>query len=409
MKSWMKNPFKFLSVLVAVLLLVQVPAAYAESISDLKTKKSQVEQQKKQLNGQISQKSSQIKSNEDKQAQLLAQIDAIVSQISQTNKEIGNVQKEIIKANNDIAKLENEIRVLKEKIDQRDALLEERARALQANGSVSFFDVLLGAESFVDFIDRYSAVNTLMEADRQIIRDQKNDKEKLEDQKALLENTKKKLEEEQAKLSNLKASLTSQKADKDRLMKELETEQAKLLSEKKLLEKEYSEYLQISKELEQQIIEAQRRQLSQLQSSGKLPVASSGFMKPTNGRLTSGYGWRNIGAGPEFHYGIDLANSAGTSIVASADGVVSYASPLSSYGNVIMITHNINGSIYTTLYAHLRSFNVQVGQSVKQGEKIAEMGSTGRATGPHLHFEVHTGTWRGQKVGVKNPLNYIEL
>jgi len=405
----MKNPLKLFAVFVAAILLFQVPAAYAESLSDLKNKRNQVEQQKKQINKEINSKSSQIKTNENKQAQLLAQIDALVDQISKTNKEIASVEKEITKANNDIAKLEEEIRLLQEKIEQRDALLEERARALQANGSVSFLDVLLGAESFVDFIDRYSAVNTLMEADRQIIRDQKNDKQTLEEQKALLENTKKKLEEEQAKLKSLKASLSSQKADKDRLIKELEKEQEKLLSEKKLLEEEYSEFLQISKELEQKIAEEQRRQLSQLQSSGSLPVSSSGFMKPTNGRLTSGYGWRNLGYGPEFHYGIDLANKSGTPIVASADGVVSYAAPLSTYGNVVMLTHNVNGKIYTTLYAHLRSFNVSVGQTVKQGDKIAEMGSTGRSTGPHLHFEIHTGTWRGQKVGVKNPLHYISL
>src|SRR5690554_5706027 len=297
MKSWMKNPLKLFAVFVAAILLFQVPAAYAESLSDLKNKRNQVEQQKKQINKEINSKSSQIKTNENKQAQLLAQIDALVDQISKTNKEIASVEKEITKANNDIAKLEEEIRLLQEKIEQRDALLEERARALQANGSVSFLDVLLGAESFVDFIDRYSAVNTLMEADRQIIRDQKNDKQTLEEQKALLENTKKKLEEEQAKLKSLKASLSSQKADKDRLIKELEKEQEKLLSEKKLLEEEYSEFLQISKELEQKIAEEQRRQLSQLQSSGSLPVSSSGFMKPTNGRLTSGYGWRNLGYG----------------------------------------------------------------------------------------------------------------
>lgn len=407
--NFLKRHFKLLAAIIAVLLFVQIPAASAASISELKGKQQQVEQQKKQLNSQISQKSSEIKSNQSKQQQLLAQVDQIVTQISKTNGEIRQVEKEIGQANDKITKVKAQIDELQKKIDERNALLEERARALQASGTVTFLDVLLGANSFVDFIDRFSAVNTLIEADRQIIRDQKNDQQKLEEQKTVLENTKRKLEEKQAQLENLKASLNSQKQEKNRLMAELEKEQQKLLSEKKLLEKQYSEYLAISKDLENQIAELQRQHLSKAQSSGKLPVSTSGFMKPTNGRLTSGYGWRNLGNGPEFHYGIDLANSPGTAIVASADGVVTYAAPLSTYGNVVMITHNINGQIYTTLYAHLRSFNISVGQTVKQGQKIAEMGQTGRATGPHLHFEVHIGTWRGQKAGVQNPLNYISL
>ncbi|NLY80173.1 MAG: peptidoglycan DD-metalloendopeptidase family protein [Lysinibacillus sp.] len=409
MRKILKNPFKLLVAFIAALLIVQMPATYAANLSDLKNKKNQVEQQKNQLNKQIQQKTSAIKSNEDKQAQLLAQIEQLVNEISKTNQEIKEVEKEIDKTNKEIEALQQEIEELQRKIDERNELLEERARALQANGQVTFLDVLLGSNSFVDFIDRYSAVNTLIEADRQIIRDQKNDQQKLEEQKLVLENTKQKLVDQQTQLENLKASLSSQKQEKDRLVDELEKEQQKLLSEKKLLEEEYSEYLEISKELEQQIIEAQRKALSQAQSAGDLPVSNSGFMKPTNGRLTSGYGWRNLGYGPEFHYGIDLANKAGTPIVASADGVVTHASALGSYGNVIMITHNIDGEIYTTLYAHLRAYNVSVGDTVTQGQQIGEMGSTGRSTGPHLHFEIHTGTWKGQKVGVQNPLRYISL
>ena len=132
-------------------------------------------------------------------------------------------------------------------------------------------------------------------------------------------------------------------------------------------------------------------------------------MKPTNGRLTSGYGWRDLGFGPEFHYGIDLANASGTPIVAAADGVVSYAAPLSTYGNVVIMTHSIDGQIYTTVYAHLSSFNVSVGSVVSKGEQIASMGSTGRSFGSHLHFEIHTGTWQGQKKGSLNPLRYIDV
>ncbi|SOB91540.1 septal ring factor EnvC (AmiA/AmiB activator) [Ureibacillus xyleni] len=412
MKSFNKKPFQIFLAIVAFFLAVQMPIAYATSLSDLKDQKSQVEQQKNQLNSQIKQKSNAISTIEGKQDALLAQISKLGKEITKTNDQISIVSGEIKEANNEIEKLQQEIVELQEKIDQRDELLQERARAIQANGSVSYIDVLLGANSFVDFIDRFSAVNTLMEADRQIMRDQKNDQEKLEEQKLMLEKTKKELETKQAKLQSLKESLNAQKVEKNKLVDELEAEQEKLASEKKLLEKEYSEALEVSKELQQKIIAEQNRilELSRQNQQGALPVVSSGdWTKPTNGTLTSGYGWRNLGYGPEFHYGIDLANSIGTPIVAAAGGAVVYAGPLSSYGNVVIVTHNMGGDIYTTVYAHLDSYSVSVGQTVGKGEQIARMGNTGRSTGPHLHFEVHIGTWQGQVPGNVNPIRYIPL
>ena len=411
MKSLKKKPFQIFLAIVAFLLFTQVPITYATSLSELKDQKSQVEKQKNQLSSQIKQKSTAISTIEAKQKKLLEQISTLGKEITKTNEEIAVVSREIHQTNDVIETLQQDIIALQEKINQRDQLLKERARAIQVNGSVSYIDVLLGANSFVDFIDRFSAVNTLMEADRQIMRDQKNDKAKLEEQKLLLENKKKDLEGKHTKLQGLKESLNAQKAKKNKLVDELEAEQEKLASEKKLLEKEYSEALEVSKELQEKIVAEQKRILElSRQNEGTLPVVSSGdWTKPTNGTLTSGYGWRNLGYGPEFHYGIDLANSTGTPIVAAAGGVVVYAGPLSSYGNVVILTHNMDGDIYTTVYAHLDSYSVSVGQSVGKGVQIARMGSTGRSTGPHLHFEVHIGTWQGQVPGNVNPLRYIPL
>ena len=412
----------------ALLLMVQMPAAYAASLTDLQQEQKKINEQKNSLNSSINEKSSQIKTNASKQEQLMQQIQTLNAEIEKTNTSIAKVTADIEEANKEIAELEEAIKELQDKIDQRNELLEERARAIQTNGSVSYLDVLLGANSFVDFIDRFSAVNTLMDADRQIMRDQQNDQEELEEQKTVLQNTKKQLEEDKAKLVSLKSSLDSQKVEKDKLVDELEAEQAKLKSEKALLEEQYSEALELSKDVESQIQkeqarlaeiarqEAERKKQQQSSSgggssvSGNGPAVSAGtWTKPANGRLTSPFGWRNIGAGPEFHYGIDIANSTGTPVVAAADGVVSYAAPLSTYGNVIMITHSINGQVWTTVYAHLNGFSVSKGQTVSKGQKIGPMGSTGRSTGPHLHFEIHNGPWSGSRGNALNPLRYIPM
>ncbi|MEG6586197.1 M23 family metallopeptidase [Dendrosporobacter sp. 1207_IL3150] len=122
--------------------------------------------------------------------------------------------------------------------------------------------------------------------------------------------------------------------------------------------------------------------------------AVSRVMWPTDGEFTSGFGrrWGRL------HAGIDIANDVGTPITAALSGRVTYAGWYGGYGYTLMIEHN-NG--YTTLYGHLASFTVGVGQYVKSGQKIGLMGNTGYSTGPHLHFEVHKD---GNPI---NPMNVL--
>ncbi|WP_448453940.1 M23 family metallopeptidase [Mycolicibacterium elephantis] len=105
------------------------------------------------------------------------------------------------------------------------------------------------------------------------------------------------------------------------------------------------------------------------------------FVMPTRGVWTSGFGYR----WGVLHGGIDIANSIGTPILAASDGVVISAGPYAGYGNMVKLRHS-DGSV--TLYGHLSSVLVDVGQRVWAGDQIAKMGNTGNSTGPHLHFEV---------------------
>ncbi len=108
---------------------------------------------------------------------------------------------------------------------------------------------------------------------------------------------------------------------------------------------------------------------------------------PTRGEVTSRFGWRNSpwGGGQELHQGIDIANSPGTPVVATADGVVVQSGLSGGYGNLVQVDH---GNGLATIYGHNSRLAVQPGQSVKKGQVIAYMGSTGRSTGPHLHYEI---------------------
>ena len=129
-------------------------------------------------------------------------------------------------------------------------------------------------------------------------------------------------------------------------------------------------------------------------------TASNGYyIWPTTGYISSRYGWRNIFGGSSYHGGLDIANSYGTPIVAADGGLVTYSGwNNGGYGYLVVITHDDGSQTY---YGHNSSLLVSKGERVYQGQTIAKMGSTGRSTGNHCHFEIRIN---GQRV---NPSNYL--
>jgi murein DD-endopeptidase MepM/ murein hydrolase activator NlpD len=123
---------------------------------------------------------------------------------------------------------------------------------------------------------------------------------------------------------------------------------------------------------------------------------------PVKGVLSSSFGWRThpVSGVYKFHFGTDIAADVGTKIAAFADGTVEYVGQSNEYGLYVQIQHSNN---VKTFYCHCSKICVNEGQTVKAGDKIAEVGSTGDSTGPHLHFEV-------KKDGIfLNAINYINL
>jgi murein DD-endopeptidase MepM/ murein hydrolase activator NlpD len=139
--------------------------------------------------------------------------------------------------------------------------------------------------------------------------------------------------------------------------------------------------------------------LDQLEGQRNL-LASTPAIRPTDGWLTSRFGYRTspFTGRKEFHKGVDIANRKGTNILATADGIVSYTGKKGAMGNVVVIDH---GHGLVTRYAHLSETLKRRGETVHRGDVIARMGSSGRSTGPHLHYEVRLN---GVPV---NPSTYI--
>lgn len=398
--------------------------ATATSISELENKKSELQKERSNLNENINEAEQKINELQGEQEKIHKEIKRLDMSITDTNNKIREKNVEITNKRQEIDKLKQEIAELIQRIEKRNEILKGRALSFQENGGViSYLDVLLGAQNFSDFIDRVTSVATIMEADKSILNQHNEDKQLLEEKQAMVENELATLENMLAELQKMEAGLKSQKSEKDRLVALLKSEEKEVAEAKFSLEEEERilaaqqatiqnmiqlEQKRQAEEAKRRAEEAKRQQQNNNGSGAPTvsapPVSNGAFTNPAVGRFSSGFGPR----WGSYHYGIDIANSAANvPVVSAADGVVflSYYSP--SYGNVIFIRHNIDGQIFTTVYAHLDSRHVGAGTIVSKGQFIGYMGNTGHSYGKHLHFEVHRGDWNASKSNAVNPLNYV--
>jgi murein DD-endopeptidase MepM/ murein hydrolase activator NlpD len=135
-------------------------------------------------------------------------------------------------------------------------------------------------------------------------------------------------------------------------------------------------------------LERELRTINDRMKSDMLRLASVPNGLPVNGYITDGFGMRHnpfSGEGHESHQGLDIAVDYGTPVAATADGLVVHAGPYAGYGNLVILYHS-NG--ITTRYGHMSRVTVEQGQRVKRGDQIGHAGSTGRSTGPHVHYEI---------------------
>lgn len=416
----------------------------ASKLSNLQNQKQEIRSERNDVNANIEAADKEIQRLQGEQQKVNAEIKRLDFAISDTSQKIRGKEQDIKETQAEIKKLQEEIKVLQERIAKRTELLKDRARNYQENGGmVSYIDVLLGATSFGDFVDRANAVATIMEADKDILEQQQADKEALEQKQKKVESDLAALKKMLADLERMNKQLASQRTEKDKLMKDLVQQEQEEHDHKMELAEEASilraqesamakaielEKARIAEEAERARKEAEARAAAEAAAKAAAAAGSNGgssssstsaptnstpvskpavtagnFMKPTNGVNTSGFGAR----WGTFHYGVDWANrSANVPVVAAASGVVIRSYYSSSYGNCVFIAHSINGQTYTTVYAHMESRGVGEGAVVSKGQFIGYMGNTGQSTGKHLHFELHKGGWNQSKSNAVNPFAY---
>lgn len=320
----------------------------------------------------------------EKASQELGQLN---SSINDTQKEIDQRNQEITATKEKIEKLQIEINDILLRIEARNEILKDRARSLQESGGpINYLEVLLGAQSFGDFINRTEAVAVIVQADLDILKDHQNDKEKVEKAKVELNTQLQSLETMRSELKRKEDDLFAKQQEQEDKEKAIQTEINQLEKEKNAmiiqLKNKTIENNNQKNSKDTEIIQKQA-----VDSSQDIKVEKSKgnglFIWPTIGGVVTSYQGPRWG---KFHKGIDIAGPSDYTIIAASGGSVSYAGWMNGYGKTVKIEHN-NG--YSTRYSHLDSLGVSVGQSVSQGSKIGIMGNTGRSTGVHLDFEVY--------------------
>ncbi|MBU8879939.1 peptidoglycan DD-metalloendopeptidase family protein [Bacillus sp. FJAT-29790] len=407
-----------------------INTAYAVQVNkQLENQKANVQSKRSNVQSEINQKKNKVTEINAEQAAVGNEIKKLDFAVADTSSQIREKEAQIEEAKQEIERLQKEIEVLKEQIKKRDELLKERVRSIQENGGViSYVDVLLGSQSFGDFINRVSAVTSFMQADKDLIKMHQEDKALLDSTEAEVKEQLNQLSKKLADLEGMKKKLDGQIAEKNKLLTqlkhkeeemheelhELEDEEAILAAQEKAIKREIEAWNKRQRELEEErkrqaavAAKAKANGSSSSSSVAPAPVVTNGvFMNPTTGRLTSHYGqrWGTL------HSGIDIGKggrSGAVPVVASASGTVIRANYDRSYGNVVMITHYIDGQVMTTVYGHLENLFVSNGQRVEKGQLVGYMGNTGNSTGPHLHFEIHIGPWNGARSNSVNPLKYV--
>jgi murein DD-endopeptidase MepM/ murein hydrolase activator NlpD len=282
------------------------------------------------------------------------------------------------------------------------ASLRDRLVAIYEMGSPDVLSVIVESDDIGDLATQTEYLNRLHGMDEAVVgrvRELRNEVRRIVTR---LRTAKERIESARDEIAAEEQALASAR-------QALQSHQSQLVSVRGQREAALEEIGEHEQELDGSVAEIQGQIAAELAETGSAPLpagpiqygASGSMIWPVDGAVVSGFGGRDIGAGYEYHPGIDIAVAEGTPIRAAADGTVIFTQPEASsggYGNYTCIDH---GGGLSTCYAHQTSFAVAAGQSVSQGGIIGYTGCTGYCLGPHLHFEVRING------AVTDPMGYL--
>ena len=380
------------------------PSVHAVTSDSIREKEQEIEKAKKEVSG--------LKSNLTDVEKLKKELEQsksdLTAYVRQLDGQLADIQEKISQYNTMITEKEEEIEETARDLDeaqqrqeQQYAAMKKRIQFMYERSDSFYLETLFGSDSISGIVNRADYIEALSRYDREKLDEYVETrkyvelcKEELEVEKQLLDEAKEAVEQEEANVSTMIGekeaqilSVSSDISNKEAAIKEYEDMIAQENAEIAALEKAVAE--------EKARLEAENAQ-ARIYNGGMFA-----WPCPSYKRISDEYGNRmhpTLGV-EKFHNGLDMAASSGSSILAAYDGDVVAADYSASMGNYIMINH---GSGLYTIYMHCSALYVSKGQTVSKGQNIAAVGSTGRSTGPHLHFGVRLN---GSYV---SPWNYLK-
>lgn len=370
----------------------------------------------------------QIDALEQQKSELQSQQASIQTNIDDLIAQQADVidQKAAMDEKNELAR--QEIELINEQIDVYTGLIEDKAeelekaeaaeqaqyelyrkrvRAMEEEGSYTYLDILFQCRSLSDVLSAIDMIGEIMDSDKRLFEEYKAARETTEQVKAEYEATLAQLGEKQETLEAEKAELEEQIAAAVEVINQLQNdidaakaEYAKAAAAEAAAQASINAIIAQMQAEEEAARQEAAQNNQQYTGTGSTATGTYIWPCPSSTYVTSAFGMRDhpLFGDERPHSGIDIAGSAGSEVLAADSGTVAVATYSSSYGNYVTIYHS-NGDY--TLYAHMSSLAVSAGQSVTQGDVIGYVGSTGWATGPHLHFEIRVN---GSTV---DPLSYF--
>lgn len=341
-----------------------------------------LQEQQNQVKENLNNANIQLQYVENELTSSLIQVQKLQDRIDQYQAKLDEVNEKYQKLQNQVEEHQKKLDTVQESYNRKNEALKQRLVAFYKSGSINFLDLLMDSNNIIDFVSRYYLIKKMTEYDAKSM-------EEIEKQKQEIEKVTNELKESKANMKLMKADAEQQTVVLTNTKTILENQISSLTESEQSLKSQIDIYKKQQEELENLIQYAIRSSTYELRYSGGIMV----WPTLTTSYITSQYGSRlhPIQGIIKNHAGIDIGGSTGNPVYAAADGVIIYSQyNTGGYGNLVMIDHgtNFEGVKIVTLYGHGNKLLRNVGESVKQGELIMEMGSTGNSTGPHVHFEV---------------------
>lgn len=336
---------------------------------------SELEQKRVELQTKISEIGKTLENVDIVLTENLEAINNIDAEIQIYEEQMEEISANLRQVENEIKDTEEKLGTIQERYDHQEEIFKQRLVYLYESGETRYLDVLLSSKSIVDFISKYYLISEIAEYDKNLLTSIGEEKKQIAQIEQKLKESKELLKTTKAEQKKIVVGLENSKVIKTSYVNKLTKEEQQIQEEMEL----YQQELDL---IELQILLASLEGTDSDYIGGEFAWPLPGYYT-----ITSQYGMRfhPILKIYKKHTGLDIGAPTGAYIIAANDGVVTQSTYSYSYGNFIMINHG--GGVYT-LYAHGSERLKEVGDIVERGEAIMKVGSTGWATGAHLHFEI---------------------